>query len=128
MKAIAAGLVALGLGAGAALADPIEGMWQTQVDDGAYAHVKMVPCGANFCGTMVRTFNSDGEYKSPNIGKQLVRNMKPAGNGRYEGKVWRPSNNKVYIGKIDLNGSSMKLAGCVAGGLICAKQTWARVK
>ncbi len=115
-------------GAGIASADPIQGLWKTQEDDGAYAHVQIAPCGDAFCGTITRTFNSDGEYQSPNIGKQLVRNMKPAGNGRYEGKVWRPSNDKVYIGKIDLNGNSMKLAGCVAGGLICAKQSWARVK
>ena len=115
-------------GAGAALADPIEGVWKTQEDDGAYAHVRIAPCGSAYCGTIVRTFDANGEYKSPNIGKQLVRNMEPAGNGRYEGKVWRPSNNKVYIGKIDLNGNAMKLAGCVAGGLICAKQNWSRVR
>ncbi|MCM2560660.1 DUF2147 domain-containing protein [Lutimaribacter sp. EGI FJ00015] len=115
-------------GAGGAMADPIEGLWRTQEDDGAYAHVEIAPCGPAYCGTIVRTFNADGEYQSPNIGKQLVRNMTPAGNSRYEGRVWRPSNDKVYIGKIDLNGNSLKMAGCVAGGLICAKQDWTRVR
>lgn len=119
----------LGLaGAAAASADPIEGTWKTQEDDGAYAHVEIAPCGPAYCGTITRTFKDGAEYKSPNIGKQLVRNMTPAGNGRYEGKVWRPSNDKVYAGKINVNGNSMKMAGCVAGGLICAKQDWARVK
>ncbi len=47
--------------------------------------------------------------------------MDPAGDGTYDGKVWRPSNNKTYFGR------TMKLAGCVAGGLICKKQTWKRV-
>lgn len=128
MKRIFAAAMIVAMSAGAALADPVEGVWKTQVDDGAYAHVKIAPCGGNFCGTIVRTFNSSGEYKSKNIGKQLVRNMKAAGGGRYNGKVWRPSNDKIYIGKIDLNGNSMKLAGCVAGGLFCSKQTWSRVK
>lgn len=119
---------AFALASGAAFADPIEGLWQTQPDDGAYAHVQIAPCGANFCGTIVKTFNTGGEYQSPNLGKQIVSNMAPKGNGAYEGKVWRPSNGKTYLGKIALNGTAMKLAGCVAGGLICAKQNWTKVK
>jgi uncharacterized protein (DUF2147 family) len=128
MRNILASLAALALSAGAALADPVEGVWQTQVDDGAYAHVTMSPCGSNYCGVISRTFNSDGEYKSANIGKQLVRDMSPQGGGKYEGKVWRPSNNKIYIGKMNLSGNRLELKGCVAGGLICSSQTWAKVQ
>ncbi len=111
-----------------ALADPVEGLWQTQEDDGAYAHVQIAPCGANFCGTIVKTFKAGAEYSSANLGKQLVREMAPKGGGAYEGKVWRPSNNKVYLGKISVKGDMMKLSGCVAGGLICSKQDWKRVQ
>ncbi|MDU9004909.1 DUF2147 domain-containing protein [Sedimentitalea todarodis] len=118
--------IALGL-AGAALADPAEGTWKTEADDGAYAHVDLSMCGAAVCGVIARTFNTDGEYASPNIGKTLVIDMVPAGDGSYAGKVWRPSNDKIYIGKMDLNGNSLALRGCVAGGLICSKQTWSRV-
>lgn len=127
MKRILAA-IAVTMLAGAAHADPIEGIWKTQVDDGAYAHVSIKPCGAAFCGTIIRTFNSSGEYKSENIGKQLVRSMKPSGGGKYKGKVWRPSNNKVYVGKADVKGKKMALSGCVAGGLICAKQSWTKIK
>lgn len=127
MKAILVAAALCAAGAGAALADPVLGTWKTQVDDGSYAHVSMAPCGGAICGTITRTFNTSGEYKSPNIGKQLVRNMKAQGSGKYAGKVWRPSNNKIYVGKIDLAGKKMKLSGCVAGGLICAKQTWTKI-
>ncbi|MCB2117435.1 MAG: DUF2147 domain-containing protein [Rhodobacteraceae bacterium] len=119
---------ALVLVAGAAFADPVEGVWQTQPDDGSYAHVTMAPCGPAFCGKISRTFKPEGEYKSPNLGKTLVMDMAPNGDGSYAGKVWRPSNDKIYIGKIQLNGDTMKLSGCVAGGLICSKQTWTRLK
>ncbi|KZX92250.1 MULTISPECIES: DUF2147 domain-containing protein [unclassified Sulfitobacter] len=124
----AVALLGLGLTGAAHAADPAVGTWQTQVDDGAYAHVKMAPCGGAICGTIARTFNDSGEYKSPNIGKTLVIDMKPQGGGKYAGKVWRPSNGKIYIGKMDVSGKSLKLSGCVAGGLICSKQTWARLK
>ncbi|MDC0657332.1 DUF2147 domain-containing protein [Leisingera sp. SS27] len=128
MKHLLAGMaVAVGL-AGAAAADPVLGVWKTQADDGSYAHIQMAKCGAAVCGKIARTFNSEGEYKSPNIGKTLVIDMVPNGDGSYEGKVWRPSNDKIYIGKMDLAGSSLALRGCVAGGLICSKQTWTRVQ
>lgn len=112
----------------AAHADPIEGVWQTEVDDGSYALVTIAPCGNAFCGTISRTFNASGEYESPNKGKQIVRSMVPADGGRYNGQVWRPSNDKVYRGKIELNGNRMKLSGCVAGGLLCASQNWVKVQ
>lgn len=122
-------VVAMTLAGGlAAHADPIEGNWKTQEDDGAYAYVTIAPCGPNYCGTIARTFKAGAEYKSENIGKKLVIDMAPAGGGKYNGKVWRPSNNKIYIGKITLAGNSMKLSGCVAGGLLCSKQTWSRLK
>ncbi|MFZ5964958.1 DUF2147 domain-containing protein [Thalassococcus sp. BH17M4-6] len=120
-------LAGLALTAGAALADPAEGTWKTEVDDGSYAYVGLKPCGPYICGTIDRTFNSRGEYKSPNLGKTLVINMAPQGGGKYEGKVWRPSNDKIYMGKMQLNGSTLQLSGCVAGGLLCSKQTWSRV-
>lgn len=123
---LTAAAVALGL-AGAAAADPVLGTWKTQPDDGAYAHVEMAKCGPAVCGKIARTFNATGEYQSPNIGKTLVIDMVPNGDGSYAGQVWRPSNGKIYTGKMDLAGSSLALRGCVAGGLICSKQTWTRV-
>ncbi len=115
------------LGAGAAAADPAEGVWKTEVDDGSYAHIRVYACGQQVCGTIDRTFKGDGEYDSPNKGKMLVRNMTPEGDGRYAGKVWRPSNDKIYIGKMQLSGNKLVLKGCVAGGLLCSSQTWTRV-
>lgn len=117
----------LSLVAGAALADPIEGLWQTQPDDGAYAHVKIAPCGPAFCGTIVKSFKDGAEYASPNVGKKIVIDMVPAGAGAYAGKVWRPANDKIYVGKAAVSGASMKLSGCVAGGLICKAQSWTKV-
>ena len=128
MKKLALTAATLILSAGMGLADPIEGIWQTQPDDGAYAHIKMAKCGSALCGTIARSFNADGEYKSENQGKKLVFDMVPNGDGSYSGKVWRPANNKIYIGKMNLNGNSLSMKGCVAGGLICKKQTWSRVQ
>lgn len=129
MRRVFAGAFAGIVLAGAAWAqDPAVGTWQTEPDDGSYAYVQLAPCGAQICGTIARTFNAGGEYASPNLGKQLVIGMTPDGGGKYKGKVWRPSNDKIYIGKMDVAGDRLKLSGCIAGGLLCSKQTWTRVK
>lgn len=128
MKTIALAAV-LALFGAAASADPLEGVWQTEVDDGAYAHITIKPCAAAFCGKITKTYKEDGsEYDSENKGKTIVIDMVPQGEGYYEGSVFRPSNGKTYYGTIELNGNKLRLSGCVAGGLICAKQNWSRVK
>ncbi len=127
MKLLAAATAFL-LAATAAGADPIEGVWQTQPDEGAFAHVTIAPCGSAFCGMISRTFKDKSEYKSPNIGRQIVIDMAAQGGGNSEGKVWRPANNKVYQGKASVAGDRMSLSGCVAGGLFCKSQTWVRIQ
>lgn len=42
---IAIALIAL---ASPALADPAEGIWQTEVDDGKFAYITMAPCGGAY--------------------------------------------------------------------------------
>lgn len=122
---IAAVVAVLGC-AGAAFADPAEGTWKTQVDDGAYAHVTVAKCGASLCGTIARTFNNTGEYKSQNLGKMLVWDMQPVGGGAYKnGQIWQPSTGKTYRSKMALEGNTLNVSGCV--GPICKKQTWSRV-
>ncbi|MEM9319024.1 MAG: DUF2147 domain-containing protein [Pseudomonadota bacterium] len=127
MKWIIAAAFALAASAAAAQ-DPALGTWQTEVDDGSFAYIDLAMCGGAVCGTIARTFNNDGEYQSPNIGRQLVIDMVPQGDGSYDGSVWRPSNDRIYVGGMELNGNQLTLRGCVAGGLFCARQTWVRIE
>lgn len=120
-------VAAMGLAATSVMAEPVAGTWQTQPDDGNYAHIQMAPCGNKVCGVIARSFNASGEFRSPATGKTLVFDMVPQGDGNYKGKVWRPSNNKIYSGKMKLRGDKLDLSGCVAGGLLCSKQTWTRL-
>ena len=120
-------VAAMGLAATSAVADPVAGTWQTQPDDGNYAHIQMAPCGDKVCGVIARSYNASGQFQSPSTGKTLVIDMVPQGDGTYKGKVWRPSNDKIYIGKMKLRGDKLDLSGCVAGGLLCSKQTWTRL-
>ncbi len=131
MRAALLALAFIGAG-GMALADPVEGVWQTRPDDnGDYGHVEIAACGAAFCGVLVRAFDGAGAEKtaSPNIGKQIVWDMTAEGDGAYGGgKVWAPDRDKTYRAKMALAGDSLSVSGCVLGGIICRASEWKRVK
>ncbi|MFT7058303.1 MAG: hypothetical protein ACJASV_000803 [Pseudorhodobacter sp.] len=127
------GLLAIALifAAGVAhAADPLEGVWQTKPDDnGNFGHVQVKPCGTKFCGTLIKSFDSNSkETKSENIGKRIIWDMQAQGDGNYgKGKVWSPDRDKTYNSKIKLSGSTLGVEGCVFG--ICRDGgQWSRVK
>ena len=124
---IAATLVVFGQ---AALADPVEGLWQTAKDDnGKFGQVEIKPCGPAFCGTLVKAFGSDGKpTESANIGRQIVWDMVAYPDGLYDdGQIYSPDRDKTYNGDMTLSGDGLAVRGCVLG--ICRNGgTWTRVK
>ncbi len=128
MRKIVLALVAMfGFATAAVAQDAAVGVWQTEPDDGAFAHIAISPCGGAFCGVIQRVFDTSGtQIESDNIGLQIVIDMVPNGDGSYNGQVFRPSNGKTYTGKMNVSGDRLELKGCIAGGLLCASQNWVR--
>ena len=109
--AVTAALLASG-SMSASAAEPIEGIWKRPSTG---TMVSYSGGGVKFCGTVL-----EGEYKGKSIGC-----MEGSG-GTYKGTVIALDEGKTYAGKATVNGNSMSLKGCVAGGLICKGETWAR--
>ncbi|RVT86758.1 DUF2147 domain-containing protein [Rhodobacteraceae bacterium CCMM004] len=128
MKRIAlAAAAALSLIAAPAMAEPLMGTWLTAQDDnGNSGLIRVAPCGAALCGTLVKAYDSAGrEMSSPNIGRQIISATKPVGGGEYRGKVWSPDRDKTYNSKLTLSGDRLSVEGCVLG--ICRNGgTWRR--
>jgi uncharacterized protein (DUF2147 family) len=121
-------------------ADPA-GNWLTEAGS---ATVKIASCGAELCGTIVALKepndpatgrpktdknNPDTAKRSrPLVGVQIVLGMKPSGTAnKWSGQVYNAEDGKTYSGSITLqNDHTLKLEGCVFGGLICKGQTWTR--
>jgi uncharacterized protein (DUF2147 family) len=124
---LAAGMT---FGAGAAFADPVEGVWKTKPDDnGNFGHVQVKPCGAAFCGTLIKSFdNSGAEMQSDSLGKQIIWDMVAYPDGLYDdGKIWSPDRDKTYNSDMTLSGNKLAVRGCVMG--ICRDGgTWTRVQ
>jgi uncharacterized protein (DUF2147 family) len=105
---ILAGLVLLAIGP--AMADQIEANWKRP--NGII--VKFSKCGAQFCASPIT---------GPNAGKSAGK-MASIGNGSYKGTLNDLENNKTYSGKASVSGSTLTVAGCVFGGLICKSEGW----
>jgi uncharacterized protein (DUF2147 family) len=98
--------------AGAAFADDINGNWRT--DSGETA---AITGGGPFAITL-----KTGKHAGKRIGT-----FSASGGGKYTGKITDPANDKTYSGKATIAGSTLKMSGCVLGGLICRTQNWKRM-
>jgi uncharacterized protein (DUF2147 family) len=123
-----------------AAADPT-GMWLTEEGK---AKVRVANCGAALCGTIVSLKeandpetgrpktdrnNVDASLRSrPIIGVQIVLGMKPSGTAnKWTGQVYNAEDGKTYSGSLTLqDANTIKLEGCILGGLVCKASIWTR--
>ena len=136
---IAAAVLGASFGTGFA-ADPT-GNWHTE--DGK-ATVKIAPCGPALCGTIVALKeandpdtgkpktdknNADAGLRNrPMIGVPIVLSMTPSGTAnKWSGRVYNAEDGKTYSGSLTLqDANTIKLEGCILGGLVCKAATWTR--
>jgi uncharacterized protein (DUF2147 family) len=133
-------LFVLAGGFSAALAADPMGSWATE---GRAATVRIAACGAELCGTIValkepndpatgrpKTDKDNPDAAKRNralIGTQIVFGMKPSAANKWTGQVYNAEDGKTYSGSITIETpNTLKLEGCVLGGLICKGQTWTR--
>ena len=102
-------LAAILIVTGSALADPIEGNWKTQSGETA-----SIAGGGSFSITL-----KTGKYAG-----KTIDSLKDARDNKYVGSITDPATDKTYSGKATISGATMKMSGCVLGGLICKSQTW----
>ncbi|MEI6800280.1 MAG: DUF2147 domain-containing protein [Pseudomonadota bacterium] len=113
--------------AGAALADPVEGMWKTSPNDkGGYAYVQIAPCGDKMCGTVVKAFDSAGaEQAGGDVGKAIITGMIAAGAGSFsDGQLTAPGGGKTYPASMSVDGDTLKVKVCPS---LCKTLGWSKV-
>ncbi len=131
MKSILTALALAGAASAASAASPIEGRW-TNPKGSVVVHV--APCGANYCGTVVKASekaqaNARKGGTASLIGRQILTGLKPTGPGRYRGKAFVPKRNLYASATVrQINPNMMEIEGCALLGLICDEQRWTRVR
>ncbi len=105
--------------------------------------IQIYKCGNSYCGKVVwlrepidpatgkpKTDNKNPDasrHNRPLIGTRVILNMQPDGENKWRGRVYVADEGKIYNGTMELtNPNTLKLAGCVLGGLICKKTRMTR--
>lgn len=118
------------------------GMWHTE---GRLAKVLIDKCAEDLCGTIIAlkdpidpttgrpqtdTENEDPAKRNrPVVGIQVVIGMKPDGANKWSGQLYNAEDGKTYSGNLRLNdANTLKVQGCIMGGLLCGTQIWTRAK
>ena len=143
---LAAAVTAVTISAGAAVAAPIEGTWQTQEG----TEVNVTPCGADYCGIlswivipkeysatcnadrdkfgaqMLDTKNPDPSLRTRSLVGLQMMTLKPTGDPtRYDVHLYSSEDGKSYDGSAKVDGDTLNLQQCL--GLCITIQSWPRV-
>jgi uncharacterized protein (DUF2147 family) len=113
-------------------AEPI-GDWRVQ--DGS-AIIRIDNCSGALWGVVTWEKSPGRDNHNPNpslrgrptLGATIVKNMRQTSRGRWEGEIYNAQNGKTYNANIRLvNDNTLRLQGCVLGGIFCGGQQWTRV-
>ena len=121
-----AGSVALLIAAQTATAVPIEGRWRSP---GGNSIIQVAPCGEAWCGTVAwasaKAKKDAAKATSELVGTQLLTDVKAAGEGRWNGRLFIPDKNMRVAAKLQMApGGELRVSGCLAGKSLCKAQLW----
>jgi len=117
----------------AASADDAVGTWKTKTG----RHVQLFKCGANLCGKIKKAEAGAKDTKNPKAslrkrslnGVRILSNAKKSGASAWKGTLYNTRDGKYYTGYVTVTSkSSVKLSGCVFGGLVCKNEQWSRLR
>ena len=108
---------------------PIEGRWKNPAGS---VVVAIAACGDAWCGTVASA--SDQAKADARrggtinlVGTQLMSGFKPAGPGKWRGRMFVPDINYSSRAELQLVGTDqLKVTGCMVGRMICKSQLWTR--
>lgn len=110
--------------------EAIEGVWSNPTDS---VRVRTGHCGDSVCGWVIWANDkarADAERKSggPLIGAKLLRDYRVSGKARWTGRLYVPDMDSTFGSTITMVGTrTIRVKGCVIGGLLCKSQDWHRV-
>jgi uncharacterized protein (DUF2147 family) len=117
-------LLALAVPVSATAQSTLEGRW-------ANPHhtviVNVERCGNAFCG-VVSWATAKNRERGTTPGTRVLTDLKPTGDGTYEGRAYEPKRNMHGSATVRQDGPNvMVVTGCALLGLICKEQRWTRV-
>jgi uncharacterized protein (DUF2147 family) len=90
-------------------------------------------CGPDHCGTVVwaapKAILAAKKGGTPSlVGAQLVRGLKPQGNGVYRGRAFEPKHGVSAVATVRvISHAELEVRGCAFAGMLCKDQRWNRM-
>ena len=128
--AFAVALAAVAAQTASAQGPGVEGVWSNPKGS---VQVRTGTCGDKLCGVVVyasQKAQADAKKAgaAPLIGTTLLRGYRANGAAQWAGEVYVPDRQASYYSTIQLvDAQTLKVSGCILGGLICKSQMWHRV-
>lgn len=125
----AALLLALSANAYAAPVATPFGLWQNPKGT---IIVRTHGCGPLLCGNIVwagpqAIADARDAGVTTLVGTELLSNYHASGSGRWTGQVYVPDQGRRFYSTIEQKTlNSLRISGCILGGLICKHQEWTR--
>lgn len=122
-------LLALSSSAHAATPATPFGLWQNPKGT---LLVRTHSCGSLLCGNIVwagpkAIADARDAGVTSLIGTELLSDYRASGAGRWTGQVYVPDQGRRFYSTIELKSpDSLRISGCILGGLICKHQEWTR--
>ena len=120
--------------ASAQSADDAFGTWR-HPDNGS--HISVYQCGGGLCAKVVKVAdpgrkdekNPDPKLRTRSVvGVVIMSGAKKSGDKGWSGKLYNTQDGQTYNGTVTVvSKNTLKLEGCVLGGLVCQGPTWSRV-
>jgi uncharacterized protein (DUF2147 family) len=126
------GAAGTSFGVPAHAADPV-GVWLVADQS---ARIRIEPCPNGLWGVIdwerqpgIDSKNPDPAKRGrPMLGVPILVGMKPAKPNEWEGQVYNPKDGGLYFARLTLpQADTLRLDGCIMGGLICDGENWTRV-
>jgi uncharacterized protein (DUF2147 family) len=113
----------------AAAGDLVLGTW---INSNSTVAVEVRNCRALLCGTVIRASRSSEEDARKGgvremVGTSVLRDFRPAGSGRWTGRVFVPERGRtLHSNLILIDRNHIQVEGCILGGLLCQHEVWHR--
>lgn len=99
-----------------------------------FANVKVAigDCSGKLCGWVVWA-SPEAEKDAREggvahlVGTQVLQNYRPVSSAQWQGRVFVPDLSRSFTSTITrIDAGTLKISGCILGGLICKSQLWHR--
>lgn len=140
MRVLAA-LITMSIGAfwtNAAFAASAQDAFGTWLHPENGSHIRVYKCGGGLCAKVVKVKDpSRRDIHNPNPklrnrpveGVVIMNGARKTGANTWRGRLYNTRDGKTYTGVITVvNENTLKLEGCVLGGLFCKGVNWKRIK